>query len=92
MNATAVGVWTLVVITIARSVWYARLQRQRDAAFLNACSAIANNGLFRVVQHDDHYHVLAPDLSFMGERYEMEGQAREIADMLNSLRGRGAAH
>lgn len=65
------------------------LSTMAQAAFKNA-EALAPIPVFRVVQHDDHYHVLAPDASFMGERYETEEAAREIADMLNSLRGRAA--
>jgi hypothetical protein len=45
--------------------------------------------IFRVVQHDDHYHVLSPDGSFVGERCNTEEDATEIAAMLNAKRGLG---
>jgi hypothetical protein len=45
--------------------------------------------MFRVVQHDDHYHVLSPDGSFVGERCHTEEDAAELAAMLNAKRDLG---
>lgn len=66
-----------------------RSQRQLADAAMTALSHSRDLPVFRVTQHDDHFHVLSPDGSFVGDRCDTEEQATEIASMLNARTSMG---